>query len=108
MSERDHALAPRRQDTPSLAEMMTWLAEMPAVFRAKAGRQNHKDGEVRTDAVIGDLLATGVGQPASEELLDALRLRRQADQVWLSWCLRAAWILWNPALRQTQPKILKL
>jgi hypothetical protein len=85
---------------PPLAEFLRWLTEMPPSFRATP--VGFKDGTVRVDAVLADLLETLLSGPPPAGLLEksvpASADRSERNR--LRWLLAACHLLWHPDLRR--------
>ena len=73
-------------NVPPLAELLRWVADMPAAFRGKA----------HVPAVISDLLETQTGEPAGAPLLAILR---EMEPKHRRWVLAGAHLLWHPCFR---------
>jgi hypothetical protein len=86
-------------DTPPLAELVRWVAEMPPAFRAAP--EGFEGGTVRVRAVVADLYETIFGAPAESRFLTAFMSidtsKRELNR--LGWVLATCHLLWHPALR---------
>jgi len=87
---------------PPLAEMLRWVASMPAPFRAAP--EGFSGGNVRVRAVVADLFESLQGDPPSPVLLAAFEPARDAvDSNRLRWVLAVAHLLWHPYFRRHPP-----
>jgi len=77
-----------------LAELLRWVAEMPAPFR---------NGDVA--AIVGDVYEGLTQSPPTPELLGAIEV---AGPEQLGWCARACHVLWHPQLRDAKPATARL
>ncbi|MGH9763553.1 MAG: hypothetical protein ACREAC_22195, partial [Blastocatellia bacterium] len=86
-------------DTPPLAELVRWVAEMPAAFRAAP--EGFEGATVRVRAVVADLFETTFGVAPESPFLSAFAStdtgKRELNR--LGWVLAACHVLWHPALR---------
>jgi hypothetical protein len=89
----------------TLPEILRWVAELPAPFRAAP--TEFSDGSVRVRAVIADLFETLFGARPARALLDAFDAvdLGAGERNRLAWTLAAAHLLWHPALRPLPPKV---
>lgn len=85
---------------PPLPELLRWMADMPAAFRAEP--QGFPDGTCRVRAVVADLFETLYGAPPPLATLAAFEAAStdQSERNRLRWILAAAHLLWHPAFRR--------
>lgn len=85
-------------NAPPLAELLRWVAGMPAAFQADPTTS------CRVPAVVADLLETLFGEPPAPGLLGAFALGADqgAERNRLRWVLAAAHVLWHPAFREAR------
>lgn len=88
---------------PTLAELLHWMAEMPAAFRAQL--QGFPDGTCNVRAVVADLYSTIFGRPASAATLAICEPSHleENERNRLRWILAAAHLLWHPIFRRQAP-----
>jgi hypothetical protein len=87
-------------ETPTLAELLRWVAEMPPAFRAVP--EGFESGTVRVRAVVTDLFETMFGVLPDPSFLSAFAPadtgKRELNR--LGWILAACHLLWHPGLRR--------
>jgi hypothetical protein len=95
--QRDSAAENR--EAPSLAELLRWLTEIPAAFKAEPA--GFPGGTVPVAAVVADLLETHYGELPDDSKLAAFRPADQGkvERNRLRWVLAACHLLWHSGLR---------
>ncbi len=85
---------------PSLAEMLRWIAEIPAAFSEDP--INFPNGKISVRAVVCDLYETILAQRPDESLLQAFNAveLNKLERNRLRWVLAACWVFWHPFFRQ--------
>ncbi|MEI6234843.1 MAG: hypothetical protein WCT04_17450 [Planctomycetota bacterium] len=85
---------------PSLAELLRWIADMPAAFSAEP--VGFPNGKIAVRAVVCDLYETVLGERPSEPLLQAFSAAAlsKVERNRLRWVLGACWVFWHPFFRQ--------
>ncbi len=86
-------------NVPPLGELLRWMAEMPAAFRAEP--EGFPGGLVRVRAVVADLFETCQGAAPSAESLATFAPADTGDteRNRLRWILATVHMLWHPAFR---------
>lgn len=86
--------------TPSLAELLRWIGDMPAAFAAEP--TGFPDGVVSVRAVVCDTYETLAQARPSEALLQAFSATAltKIERNRLRWVLAACWVFWHPFFRQ--------
>ena len=87
---------------PPLAELLRWIADIPAAFTEEPA--GHPNGKVWVRGVVSDIYETIIKSRPPEDLLQAFygapvsKIERNR----LRWVLSASWVFWHPYFRQCQ------
>jgi hypothetical protein len=90
---------PTPATVPPFAEFLRWIAEMPAAFQGEP--EGLPQGNLRVQAVVGDLFETLLERSPSPEFLRCFKAgpAQGPERNRLRWVLAACHLLWHPSFR---------
>jgi hypothetical protein len=90
-------------NVPPLGELLRWMSNMPAAFRAEP--EGFPGGQIRVRAVVADLFETCLGAAPGDETLAAFTPANAGteERNRLRWILAAVHLLWHPIFRAGPP-----